>query len=523
MKLNKKFVAFNVLATLLFAETAMARIQGVRTPVERDESSSDGKPGKGSTTKKSTVVKEPSTNIKAALKENCVIDPAAEKYFPLSLMSQLTRDGDNIQIEKRANNTVVVKMPQILNVCGTFTPEGKQGQESRNLTIMMTLIDSKGKSLTYGEFEKCLVDEKILVDGKINHDAIPSTKYGSSIYSLDYDFDKKKDIQKSITVNFGYPVSYTDKRTGYDTFIENGILENESAPDMKCMGVEKIAEEPVFINKGKADYLAEINKICESGTAQEIANARNRLGNADALKDIADKIKEEMDAGYLAKAKLEVEEIYKKMKKLEDKLGTGKDSMSEKDAKKAIGEYAELAKQLNKSFLSPAIYRLDTLMQKRSKIEDEDSKEVKEIDSEIKKLNTDIGFFSTKVRDGIPSVYYVMEKYATNEDAKVIEDVYQKCKASLLLPKEEIINYVKEIYRPFKQQEISDQIAKIITPAETVAEVEVIYQTLDNLHIACPNHTGDWYFSGNYPTPGGNKVVNKAFVNWKEGNNQRAY
>jgi len=105
----------------------------------------------------------------------------------------------------------------------------------------------------------------------------------------------------------------------------------------------------------------------------------------------------------------------------------------------------------------------------------------------------------------------------------IIEEVYKKCKASLLLPKEEIVNHVKEIYRPFQQQEISDQIAKIITPEGTVAEVEVIYQTLDNLHIACPDHTGDWYFSGNYPTPGGNKVVNKAFVNWKEGNNQRAY
>ena len=105
----------------------------------------------------------------------------------------------------------------------------------------------------------------------------------------------------------------------------------------------------------------------------------------------------------------------------------------------------------------------------------------------------------------------------------IIEDVYQKCKASLLLPKEEIVNYVKEIYKPFKQQEISDKIAEIITPKGTVAEVEVIYQTLDNLHIACPDHKGDWYFSGNYPTPGGNKVVNKAFVNWKEGNNQRAY
>lgn len=105
----------------------------------------------------------------------------------------------------------------------------------------------------------------------------------------------------------------------------------------------------------------------------------------------------------------------------------------------------------------------------------------------------------------------------------IIEEVYQKCKASLLLPKEQIVNHVKDIYRPFKQEEISAQIARIITPANTIAEVEVIYQTLDNLHVACPGHSGDWYFSGNYPTPGGNKVVNKAFVNWKEGNNQRAY
>jgi amidophosphoribosyltransferase len=105
----------------------------------------------------------------------------------------------------------------------------------------------------------------------------------------------------------------------------------------------------------------------------------------------------------------------------------------------------------------------------------------------------------------------------------IIEEVYQKCKASLLLPKEQIVNHVKDIYRPFTQEEISAQITRIITPDNIKAEVKVIYQTLDNLHIACPNHTGDWYFSGNYPTPGGNKVVNKAFVNWKEGNNQRAY
>jgi len=105
----------------------------------------------------------------------------------------------------------------------------------------------------------------------------------------------------------------------------------------------------------------------------------------------------------------------------------------------------------------------------------------------------------------------------------VILDVYQKCKDSANLPKEKVENYVKAIYEPFTDQEISDRIAKIITPKEITAEVQVIYQTLDNLHKACPDHLGDWYFSGDYPTPGGNKVVNRAFVNWMEGKKDRAY
>ncbi|MDB5151752.1 MAG: amidophosphoribosyltransferase [Mucilaginibacter sp.] len=106
---------------------------------------------------------------------------------------------------------------------------------------------------------------------------------------------------------------------------------------------------------------------------------------------------------------------------------------------------------------------------------------------------------------------------------EIILDVYQKCKDSALLPKEAVENYVKAIYAPFTDQQISDRIAQIITPKEINAEVQVIYQTLENLHKACPDHTGDWYFSGNFPTPGGNKVVNRAFVNWMEGKNQRGY
>jgi amidophosphoribosyltransferase len=105
----------------------------------------------------------------------------------------------------------------------------------------------------------------------------------------------------------------------------------------------------------------------------------------------------------------------------------------------------------------------------------------------------------------------------------VILKVYQQCKESASLPKESVTNYVKAIYEQFTDQQISDRIAKIITPANINCKVEVIYQTLDNLHTACPDHAGDWYFSGNYPTPGGNKVVNRAFANWMEGKNQRGY
>lgn len=106
---------------------------------------------------------------------------------------------------------------------------------------------------------------------------------------------------------------------------------------------------------------------------------------------------------------------------------------------------------------------------------------------------------------------------------QLIEDVYRKCKEQIQYPKEQMRNYVKEIYESFTDEEISDKIAQMLTPEDINAEVSIIYQTVENLHKACPDNLGDWYFTGNYPTPGGNKVVNKAFINWKEGVNERAY
>lgn len=100
----------------------------------------------------------------------------------------------------------------------------------------------------------------------------------------------------------------------------------------------------------------------------------------------------------------------------------------------------------------------------------------------------------------------------------VIDDVYKKCKAQQHLPKEQIVNYVNEIYAPFNDEDISKKIAEMLTQENINAEVQIIYQTIEGLHKSIPNHPGDWYFSGNYPTPGGNRMVNQAFINYYEGN-----
>lgn len=105
----------------------------------------------------------------------------------------------------------------------------------------------------------------------------------------------------------------------------------------------------------------------------------------------------------------------------------------------------------------------------------------------------------------------------------IINEVYNKCKAQDNLPKEQMVNYVKDIYKPFTAEQISDKIAEMLTHKDLKAKVQVIYQTIEDLHEAIPEHLGDWYFTGNYPTPGGNRVVNRSFINYIEGRDERAY
>jgi len=105
----------------------------------------------------------------------------------------------------------------------------------------------------------------------------------------------------------------------------------------------------------------------------------------------------------------------------------------------------------------------------------------------------------------------------------LLKNLYEKAKAELLKPKEEQINIVQEIYRTFTNEEISQKIGELLRPADLKADLQIIYQTIEGLHQSCPDNLGDWYFTGNYPTPGGTRVANKAFVNYMEGKNERAY
>lgn len=105
----------------------------------------------------------------------------------------------------------------------------------------------------------------------------------------------------------------------------------------------------------------------------------------------------------------------------------------------------------------------------------------------------------------------------------IINEIYNKCKEQEGLPSDKIMNFVKGIYEPFTDDEISEKIALMVKNNNIKADVKVVFQSVENLHKACANNSGDWYFTGDYPTPGGNKVVNRAFINWVEGKNERSY
>jgi amidophosphoribosyltransferase len=105
----------------------------------------------------------------------------------------------------------------------------------------------------------------------------------------------------------------------------------------------------------------------------------------------------------------------------------------------------------------------------------------------------------------------------------LVEEVYHKCKAQTELEDKEVRNFVKDLYAEFTDEAIENKISELVCDASVKAQVQIIFQPVENLHKACPKNLGDWYFTGNYPTPGGNRVVNRSFINFYEGNKERAY
>lgn len=125
--------------------------------------------------------------------------------------------------------------------------------------------------------------------------------------------------------------------------------------------------------------------------------------------------------------------------------------------------------------------------------------------------------------EGLVAFRATLELLKDTDQYHIIEDVYQRCKAQVEMEDTEVQNFVKEIYAPFTDQQISDKIAELLSDPEVKTKVKILYQTVENLHKACPKNLGDWYFTGDYPTPGGNRVVNRAFINFYEGSTDRAY
>ena len=283
------------MATSLFlSHASYAGIIGVRT--------SGANPGKSTAT---TVVKPGEASNEKIIKNegtasaDCKHDPDTATYFPLDFFQNITRDGSSLTFEQRPDNKILVKMPASIDTCGKFKPQLIQDPATKSVTILMQLEDGK----TYSQYLVCLKDKDILKDDKIDHDKIAGNQYSEYSYVLDYSFAKDKDIKKTMKLSYGYPVAYSDK-VGKDTYpAAYGVDDDVSLPSSLCMKAEKIQPDITYINKGQDVLINELYKTCLTGDAQQIAEARKSVGNADALKDIAVKVKAELDAAYLVAVK----------------------------------------------------------------------------------------------------------------------------------------------------------------------------------------------------------------------------
>lgn len=367
----------------------------------------------------------------SATVESCSADQGKAEYFPLEFFKMISINNTAPEIEMRSGNRIAVKLPPVLNVCGNFSPEFVQDSKTLDVTIMIK-AEKDGKKVSYADFLKCL-EEKQLVgqDGYIKHGEISGDKYAYSVHEGKIKFDPTRDAAKTVKVNFGFPFAFKSfNDSGYEPL--HGFVSDTPAQGMSCMLQEKLAEKPVFFNKGKDVILQEMIEICNQGDPAKIKELIKTVGTYEALRDDVQPVTQGLIDGYMSAAKKEADKILKDMEKLEAKIAEGGDKLDEKEARKQITRYAELAKKLNETYLDPAITQLDDLMKQRDALEeashdsDEPDPRMAEIDKKIKALNESISAFANKNSTQMASVYAVMQKFAINDSAKIIEDIRLK-------------------------------------------------------------------------------------------------
>lgn len=367
----------------------------------------------------------------SATVESCSADQGKAEYFPLEFFKMISINNTAPEIELRSGNRIAVKLPPVLNSCGDFSPEFVQDSKTLNVTVMIK-AEKGGKKVTYSEYLKCLEEQKLVgEDGYIKHGDIPGNKYSYSVHEGKVKADPIKDAAKTIRVDFGFPYAFKSfNDSGYEPLY--GFVSETPAKGMSCMLQEKLATEPVFLQKGRDILLQEFIQTCEHGSTEEIKELIKTIGSYEAVKDEVGVITAGLIEGFLGAAKKEATDILKLMADLDNKKLADGDKLEEKDARKIVAKYAEYAKKLNEVYLDPAITQLDALMKQREALEEasSDSEEpdprIAEIDKKIQALNESISAFANKNPSEMANLYAVMQKFAINDSAKIIEDIRLK-------------------------------------------------------------------------------------------------
>jgi len=390
----------------------------------------------------------PMISQKATSGDECSGSLDKEKTFPLAFFNQISSDElSGPKFEVNPDNTVKVKFPNMIRSCGKFQVSYIQDPQTKDILMLINLDEATmpvkrdkitGAPLksgekykaTYSDYMECLKTPTLKWDGALSKamfspegkpaDDIEPENFSSYEQTFSYDYNKSKDLKKSMKLSFGYSKSYDNSGSYPPAWGLDKTLDQKG-----CMLSQLIHKSTTYVHEGEDSLLEKLQSDCRSGNAQKIAEARRSIGNAEPLKDIAQKLEHIFDAAYLIEAKKEVEDLYAKMKNIEEKISAQKDTMEEKEAKKLVKEYASLAKSLNEKFLNPAILRLDELLKEREKISTSDDKALEAIDAQIQKLNEDIGAFAAR-KSAFAGLYSVMEKYSIEDSAKTIEDIRLK-------------------------------------------------------------------------------------------------